>query len=369
MVLPTIPLAREELGCLDVLPQCGFSRLEWRLFRARITGWLRFNRIRRLFQFATFSFLNEVSWSMRCNLRCLKIFRFRILDSLGWLVVSLVFGNYSSVGAAEPKVGEVASADGIPVRYETRGEGGPTLVFIHGWCCNRSFWEPQIRFFSEHQQVVAIDLAGHGESGGDRKDSTMAAFGQDVAAVVRHLKLPRVILIGHSMGGPVMLEAGALLKEELAGLIAVDAFTDPDEAYTYQQMTDYLRPFQDDFPKAMRAALLHEEDFFRKGTDQKLIDRILPVMTSAPAEMGQSAFLGMLDFANTRQRPLMAKVKAPFLCINAKRDEAKVADGKKHAPQFEVIALPESGHFLMMEHPDEFNALLRTELGKMRAGK
>ena len=65
----------------------------------------------------------------------------------------------------------------------------------------------------------------------------------------------------------------------------------------------------------------------------------------------------------------MATVKVPFVCINAKRDDAKVADGRKHAPQFDVVTLPESGHFLMMEHPDEFNTLLLAQLKTMHAGK
>lgn len=277
------------------------------------------------------------------------------------LFLSLL-GAVSRASAQEVHTAQVPSSDGVPIRYETSGQGGPTLVFIHGWCCNRSFWEPQRKFFAKHQQVVTVDLAGHGESGKGRKEWTMESFGRDVAAVVQHLKLKRVVTVGHSMGGPVMLEAAPLLKETLAGLIAVDAFTDPNEAYTYKQITDYCRPFQDDFPKAMKAALLHDEDFFRKRTDQKLIDRIVAVMTAAPPEMGHGAFLGMLDFANTRQRPLMASIKVPFLCINAKRDPQKVLDGQQHAPQFEVIALPDSGHFLMMEHPDEFNTLLKHEL-------
>lgn len=268
--------------------------------------------------------------------------------------------------AQDATTGDVQSADGVTIRYESRGQGGPAFVFIHGWCCNRTFWEPQLAHFGKQRQVVTIDLASHGESGTGRKDFTMAAFGQDVAAVVKELKLDKVILVGHSMGGPVVLEAAAILKDAVAGLIIVDAFQDPDEAYTYQQITDFCKPFAGDFPKAMKDALLHEEDFFRKGTDQKLIDRIIPVMTAAPPEMGHSAFLGMLDFANCRQRPLMSQIKVPFLCINAKRDEQKVKDGQKYAPQFEVITLPNSGHFLMMEHPAEFNELLKRELKRLK---
>ncbi len=287
--------------------------------------------------------------------------------SLG-LLLALSLG-VAPVFADDAKTGQVASADGVEIEYETRGRGEPALVFLHGWCCNRSFWEPQLAFFAKHAQVVALDLASHGESRAGRKNFTMASFGADAAAVVRKLGLKRVVFVGHSMGGPVMLEAAALLKDETVGLVAVDAFTDPDEAYTYQQITDYMQPYYDDFPQAMKTALLTDEGFFRKGTDQKLIDRIVPVMTAAPPEMGQSAFLGMLDFANCRQRPLMSQVKVPFVCLNAKRDEQKVKDGQKYAPQFDVVTLPESGHFLMMEHPDEFNALLQRQLQQLKLTK
>lgn len=290
----------------------------------------------------------------------------RTLRILFGLTTLVCVAATAALAADESKTGTVASLDGVEIRYETRGRGETALVFLHGWCCNRTFWEPQLEYFGRKGRVVALDFAGHGESKAGRKNYTMASFGGDVAAVVHGLGLRRIVLIGHSMGGPVLLEAAALLKDETAGLVAVDAFTDPDEAYTYQQITEYCQPLHDDFPRAMKAALLHEEDFFRKGTDQKLIDRILSVMTAASPEMGASAFLGMLDFANCRQRPLMSQVKIPFLCINARRDGQKVRDGRKYAPQFEVLTLPDSGHFLMMEHPDEFNTLLQQQLSERK---
>lgn len=265
------------------------------------------------------------------------------------------------------RTGEVPSTDGVVIRYEVRGENKnaeqPTLVFIHGWCCNRTFWEPQLAHFAKKFQVVAVDLAGHGKSDAGRENWTMEAFGGDVAAVVNDVGAKRVMLVGHSMGGPVILEAADILGDKVAGLIPVDAFTDPNEKYTEGQMAEFRKPFEEDFPTAMHDALHHEHDFFSEATSEELKERITAVMTSAPPNMGVGAFQGMLDFANERQRPLMAKVKMPFVCINAKRVEEKVADGKQHAPQFEVLTLPDSGHFLMMEHPAEFNAMLEQTVG------
>lgn len=274
---------------------------------------------------------------------------------------------------AATRTAQTPSADGVIIRYEVRGNSTtaeqPTLIFIHGWCCNRTFWEPQLAFFSQDHQVVAIDLAGHGESDAGREKWTMQAFGRDVAAVVNDIGAEQVILVGHSMGGPVILEAASILGEKVVGLFPVDAFTDPNESYTQEQMDAFRQPFADDFPKAMSEALHHEHDFFSEATTAALQERITATMTSAAPNMGVGAFQGMLDFANERQRPLMEQVRVPFVCINAKRVQEKVDDGRQHAPQFEVVTLPNAGHFLMMEYPAEFNDLLQKQVGELTTRK
>ena len=275
---------------------------------------------------------------------------------------------HSSFGDTKAKAsttGEVPSADKVIIRYEVHGEAEPALVFIHGWCCDRTFWQPQLDHFAKTRKVVAIDLGGHGASGLGRKVWSMAAFGQDVAAVVDKLKLKSVILVGHSMGGPVMLEAAPLLKDKLVGLVGVDTITDPEEKYSPEQMAEYRKPFEKDFAAAMREALNHEHDFFTAKTNPVLIEKITKKMSSAPAEVGISAFQAMLDHANEFERPRLKEIKVPLVCINANRDPKKVEAGRKYAPQFEVYTLPDAGHFLMMEFPAEFNMLLEKTLVSM----
>src|SRR5260370_1290299 len=67
----------------------------------------------------------------------------------------------------------VTSPDGIRIAYEAHGEGSPALVFVHGWSCNRSYWRQQLQPFSRQFKVVALDLAGHGDSGLGRKSWTI----------------------------------------------------------------------------------------------------------------------------------------------------------------------------------------------------
>ncbi|MEX2556497.1 MAG: alpha/beta hydrolase, partial [Actinomycetota bacterium] len=92
------------------------------------------------------------------------------------------------------------STDGIPLRFEARGSGALALVFVHVWSCDRSYWKPELDYFADEFQVVAIDLAGHGESGMGRDDWTMPAFGDDVVAVADHLVVvpTEVVYIGRA---------------------------------------------------------------------------------------------------------------------------------------------------------------------------
>ncbi len=120
----------------------------------------------------------------------------------------------------------VRSADGIPIHYEVYATGEPALVFVHGWSCDRSYWDAQVPFFSERHRVVTVDLAGHGESGLGRDAWSMRAFGQDVAAVVEELGLDEIVLVGHSMGGPVVVEAARILGDRVNVVVGADTFND-----------------------------------------------------------------------------------------------------------------------------------------------
>ena len=156
------------------------------------------------------------------------------------------------------RVGEVVSADGVPVRYAAYGDGLPAIVFVHGWSCDRRYWHGQVGHFAARFTVVTVDLAGHGESGTGRRSWTMPAFGEDVAAVVTGLDLPEVVLVGHSMGGDVVVEAARRLRPRVRGLVWVDVYRSLDEsgsdAATEEETAAFMAPFRVDFGVATRAS-------------------------------------------------------------------------------------------------------------------
>src|SRR5437867_8988426 len=125
-------------------------------------------------------------------------------------------------GDAKPVKATVRAEDGLTIAYDVRGKGDTALVFLHGWCMDRESWKHQLDKFAGDYRVVAVDLGGHGESGKDRKQWSVTSLASDVEAVGKALGLKRVILVGHSMGGPGSLAAAKRMPGKVVAGIGVD---------------------------------------------------------------------------------------------------------------------------------------------------
>src|SRR5262249_13910293 len=154
----------------------------------------------------------EVRMKPRCTALLLGITCFALLVS----------GAGGGEKDTKPAKKTIRAEDGLSIVCETRGKGGTALVFLHGWCGDRAYWKNQVDAFAPDYRVVALDQAGHGESGKDRKVWTVSSLAGDVEAVVKELGLKRVILIGHSMGGPVALRAAKRMPGTVVAVIGVD---------------------------------------------------------------------------------------------------------------------------------------------------
>jgi pimeloyl-ACP methyl ester carboxylesterase len=145
---------------------------------------------------------------------------------MSWILVPIMLllhiwtPGKAEAGTEWPHV--ATSRDGTPISYEVFGSGEPTLVFVHGWCCDARYWRAQVPCFSKAHRVVVLDLAGHGHSGASREKFTMKAFGEDVRAVAEETGSRSLILIGHSMGGSVIAEAALLMPDLVKGIIGID---------------------------------------------------------------------------------------------------------------------------------------------------
>src|SRR5437016_2541448 len=175
-----------------------------------------------------------------------------------WLLAAVTGGEPQ----ARPDKKTIRADDGLNLVCEVCGQGDTALVFLHGWCGDRAYWKNQVESFAADYRVVTLDQAGHGESGKDRKSWKVSSLAGDVESVVKALGLKRVILVGHSMGGPVALLAAKRMPGTVIAVIAVDILQNAEFKMPEEVSKKFLEGFEADFKGTMRGGfpgLLHEK--------------------------------------------------------------------------------------------------------------
>ena len=126
--------------------------------------------------------------------------------------------------------GEYASVNGIDLYYETHGSGRP-LVLLHGGLGSGEMFGPVLPSFSDHHQVVLVDLQGHGRTADIDRPIDVRLMADDVAALIEHLGLDDVDLVGYSLGGGVALQTAIRHPERVRRLVAASANVRRDATY------------------------------------------------------------------------------------------------------------------------------------------
>ena len=287
--------------------------------------------------------------------------------TLGLAVALVALSPPARAGSQGAVSGTATSPDGVPIRYDAAGKGDPTLVFVHCGGCNRGFWGVQMAYFAAKHRVVALDLAGHGQSGGGRKDWTMAAFGQDVVSVVEALGLKRVVLIGHSLGGPAVLEAARRMPGRVAGLVLVDSWVDFEAKLPAEEIEKYLSALQADYRATTTATL--SQYFFSASTPEPVKARVLETALSGPPEIGVAINRSAMTYSPL---PALREIKAPICAISSDLFPTNLEGNRKYVPSYQAAIMKGAGHYLMLEQPEAFNELLASalrELARSRGGR
>ncbi len=260
-------------------------------------------------------------------------------------------------------VATVPAIDDLPIAYEVRGRGNPALVFVHCWACNRNFWREQVDEFAKDHLVVTIDLAGHGESGKSRSAWSIEGLGADVRTVVETLDLSRVLLVGHSMGGPVCLEAARLLPGRVRGVIAVDTLHDADFLFPPEAMLALTARYEADYAGAMKELV---GTMFPPGADPALVNWVVGEASAADRRATLELFK---DFPNLDLPRMFREAGVPIRAINAAPTRAGVMPtslehNRKYA-DFDVTLIDGVGHYVQLEKPREFNAALKAAVREL----
>jgi len=250
------------------------------------------------------------------------------------------------------------SEDGVKIGYYEKGSGENTLIFIHGYGCNSKYWWAQLGSFSDNYRVISLDIAGHGKSGRNRDEYSMEKFGDDVVAVMDHANVKQAFLIGHSMGGPVAVEAAVKLQNRVKAIIGVDTFHNiargPASPLLRFVINTMFRIRQD---SSTQDAV---EKQFREDANQTLKKWVSnkAETTDERASRGSLSSIISMDYPSQ-----LKKIDIPIITLNSKFwMETNLDGGKKEYQGYEVDFIDGVGHYVMMEKPSYFNDWLANVL-------
>ncbi len=272
---------------------------------------------------------------------------------------------------AQPHDDGMTTVDGHRIRYRAWGKSGdPTIVLVHGGAAHAGWWDHVAPFLAAEHRVIALDLAGHGDS--DRREHyKLESWADEVLAVAAAESPARPIVFGHSMGGFVALTAAKMCGKSLAGVVAIDSPVQAVSAEARAWMEENrVAPSNKVYPTRKDI----ETRFRTLPSDDATAEYIrLHIAADSVVEVEGGwtwKFDPRIFFRSLMQPEDLAEAECKVALIRGERGMATtditalVAERLGgHVP---VTVIPDSGHHIMLDQPIALIAALQTLAGQWR---
>lgn len=259
-----------------------------------------------------------------------------------------------------------ATVRGRRIRYADIGSG-PAVILIHGQGGSWQWWLRILPTVARHGRIIAVDLAGFGESDPIDTDDVFDEHVATIIGLLDHLGLAEAIIVGHSMGGLISLQVACDHPERVSGLLLTNAGGAKISAHRLWLIVTGLRVFNIVFaipwvPRVvaksrwLRSALLAAAVHDRRSLSTALATEIIPRM-AAPG------FMRSLEAAAAAVNQVTPQaVTCPSLIVWGTQDRIlPLSAGRSLAstiPDARFVPLEDVGHCAMVEAPDRFSQLL-----------
>lgn len=248
------------------------------------------------------------------------------------------------------------TVDGIPINYVQTGSGGTTLCLIHGAGGSTLSWIRQLEGLTDAARVIALDLPGHGESGGDG-GRRIDHYARVVTAFLQTLGLKRVVLGGHSMGGGITQAVALEHPELLAGIILVG---------TGARLRVLPRIFELLESNYAEGCAFVSALGFSAASAQALKDGAKTAMFRTRPQVTIGDFRACDGF-DVMDR--VGSIRLPALAICGKDDQLTPPKYSRFLaekiPGARLLLIEAAGHYVQLEQPDLVNAGIREFLGTL----
>lgn len=252
-----------------------------------------------------------------------------------------------------------AELDSVRLYYERAGSGSPELLFVPGWCCDHTAFQPQFDHFARSHAVTALDLRGCGKS--DRPDNgyEIPDLGDDLARFCAVVGIEKPVVVGHSLGGMIGVELAARHPSVPGALVLVDPGPIdplPTTAKIYTALAEQLSG-----PSGEEVRRLYVQDMGAR--DEELARWIEELMCSVPLPVAAAVVRGLTVWNGVGAFGLCA---VPTLLLRSSLGSSPDAVRLRAIkPDLEVGITVGAGHFHQLEVPEQVNAMIERFLQQL----
>jgi len=171
----------------------------------------------------------------------------------------------------------------ININYTISGKG-TAVILLHGFLETVDMWQNLVPELSKKHRVICIDLLGHGQTDCLGYVHTMEAMADAVFAVIKHHKIRRAHVIGHSMGGYVALALAEKYKGLFEGLCLMNSTFEADDDNLKDLRTRANKMVQTNFENMVRMSFANLFSIESKVKFQKEFDSALQIALQTPIQ-------------------------------------------------------------------------------------
>jgi pimeloyl-ACP methyl ester carboxylesterase len=272
------------------------------------------------------------------------------------LLVVLVLAS-ASVAVADEKY---AKLDTTRIHYISEGKGKNAIVLVHGWGCNLTLWSDQVAELSKRGRVIALDLPGHGLSDKPEVKYDMDLFAAAIDAVLKDAGVEHAVLVGHSMGTPVVRQFYRKYPQKTLALVIVDGGLRPFG--TKEQREQFMAPLRGPGYKDVLTQMFSQMSATLSDADKERIKSSFrntpqPVLVSAMESMAEES-LYQTDKINVPVLAVLAK--SPYWPADTEQFLRSLA------PDLDYQMWDGVSHFLFLDKPKEFDAMVLAFVDKKK---